>query len=602
MDDLAIRIAHQQMTVEQREDGCLLLSTPETLGDYPEVLTDRIAQWAQQDPQRLFMAERDGEGGWTGPTYAQAYDSIRSLGQALLSRGLSAERPILILSGNSVDHALLAFAGMHVGVPAAAISPAYSTVSTDFSKLRHVLDILTPGLVFVDRAGPFARAVSTAVPADVEVVVGDGSGFEDRPSTPLSALKATAATADVERARAAQAPDDVAKFLFTSGSTGMPKAVPNTHRMLCSNQQMLLQAFPFLGEEPPVLIDWLPWNHTFGGNQNLGISVYNGGTFYIDDGRPTERDIARTAAALREISPTIYFNVPKGYEALLPYLKADAEMARNFFATKVIFYAGASLPEAVWKGYPELAKATVGKAPPLITSLGATETAPCSLAARVGAQVPGEIGVPNPGVSAKLVPVAGKLELRLRGPNVMPGYWRDPQRTVEAFDEEGYYKIGDAVRFIDRNDPDRGMFFDGRVAEDFKLSSGVWVNVAAMRLKALQHFAPLVRDLVIAGADREDIRALLVLDPVECSRAVGSADASHAALKQALKDRLMAMSSDATGSSTRLAAVAVLEGDLSLDAGEVTDKGSLNSRLILSLRADSVEALYSDAPTTITLN
>ena len=602
MNDCTIALTRQQMRVTERADGCLLLTTPEPLDDYPEVLTDRIVHWAEKDPQRLFMAARDADDQWQGPTYSQAYDLIRNLGQGLLERDLSPERPILILSGNSIDHALLAFAGMHVGVPAAAISPAYSTISTDYSKLRHVMEVLTPGLIYVETAKPFAKAIAAVIPDNVEVVVGDGSAFENRASTPLEALKAVAATPDVDRARAAQAPDDVAKFLFTSGSTGMPKAVPNTHRMLCSNQQMLLQAFPFLADAPPVLVDWLPWNHTFGGNQNLGISIYNGGTFYIDDGRPTPRDIARTASALRELSPTIYFNVPKGYEALLPYLKADKDIARNFFATKVIFYAGASLPEAVWRGYPELSKATVGTVPPLMTSLGATETAPCSLAARVGARVPGEIGVPNPGVTAKLVPVGDKLELRLHGPNIMPGYWRDPKRTADAFDNEGFYKIGDAIKFIDRNDPDRGMFFDGRVAEDFKLSSGVWVNVAAIRLNALKHFAPLARDVVIAGADRDDIRALLVLDPVECMRAEGSVEANSAALKQALMKRLQEMSKGATGSSTCLAAVAVLEGELSLDAGEVTDKGSLNSRLILTRRADAVEGLYSNAPTTVALN
>lgn len=601
MSDCA-ELARQQMRVEQRADGCLILSTPETLGDYPDNLTDRIAQWAADAPERLFIAERAPDGGWQGPTYREAVNDMKAIGQALLDYGLSAERPVVILSGNSVAHALLAFAGMHVGVPAAPISPAYSLVSTDFSKLRHVFDLLTPGLVFVDTAAAYARAIREVVPLDVPVVVGDGTTLEGRETVAFEDLKRTAVTAEVANVHSALHPDDVAKFLFTSGSTGMPKAVPNTHRMLCSNQQMLLQAFPFLGEQPPVLVDWLPWNHTFGGNQNLGISVYNGGTLYIDDGRPTEKDIVRTANALRELSPTIYFNVPKGYDALLPYLKADPAIARNFFATKVIFYAGASLPEAVWKGYPELAVATVGKAPPLMTSLGATETAPCSLAARVGALVPGEIGVPNPGVSAKLVPVADKLELRLRGPNVMPGYWRDPQRTAEAFDEEGYYKIGDAVRFIDRDNPDRGMFFDGRVAEDFKLSSGVWVNVAAIRLNTLKYFAPLVRDVVIAGADRQDIRALLLLDAAECERLAGSAYPAHADLRAALADRLHAMAMQATGSSTCLAAVAVLEGELSLDAGEVTDKGSLNSRLILSRRAEVVEALYSNAPITIGLN
>lgn len=595
MDVCATRIARQRMNVEHRPDGTMLLTTPEALEAYPDVLSDRLVEWAHKAPTRLFMAQRAADDSWQGIDYAQAYARMRQIAQALLDRGLSAQRPVLIMSANSTDHALLALAGMYVGVPTCAVAPAYAIASQDYAKLKHALAVLTPGLIYVERAGPFERAVRAVVPDDVEMVVADDSAFEHRASTPWSRFTGVAASADVERARAAQAPDDVAKFLFTSGSTGMPKAVPNTHRMLCSNQQMLSQAFPFLQEAPPVLVDWLPWNHTFGGNQNLGISIYNGGSFYIDDGKPTERDITRTASALREISPTLYFNVPKGYEALLPHLQADLQLAKSFFGARVIFYAGAALSEAVWQGYPELAQKVTGRTVPLMTSLGATETAPCSLAARVAAKVPGEVGVPNPGVEAKLVPGAGKLELRLRGPNIMPGYWRDPAKTADAFDEEGFYKIGDAVRFIDVEDPDLGMFFDGRVAEDFKLSSGVWVNVASIRAKALVAFAPLVRDVVVAGADRADIRALLVMDSAACQQATGSADLLAPDLRARLRETLSALKAQATGSSTVLAAVRVLVDELSFDAGEVTDKGSLNPRLIMQRRPDEVQALYDDA-------
>jgi feruloyl-CoA synthase len=530
---------------------------------------------------------------------------LRVLGQALLDRGLSAERPLAILSDNDIEHAFLALAAQHVGIPSAAISPAYSLVSTDFGKLRHVLDVLKPGMVFAADGQRFAKALMATLPPEMDIVVTQNA--EALPGgrvTLFADLETVTPTNAVEQAHAKVGPDTVAKFLFTSGSTGMPKGVINTQRMLCSNQQMIIQSLPVFAVEPPVFIDWLPWNHTFGGNHNIGITLYNGGTLYIDDGKPVPSLIERTVRNLREIAPTVYFNVPKGFEMLLPYLRSERQLRETFFSRlKMIFYAGAALPQHVWTELEELAIATIGERIPIISGLGATETAPFALCANWPVDRSGVIGLPVPGQELKLVPNGQKLEVRVRGPNVTPGYWRMEDVTAKAFDEEGYYKMGDAARFIDPDRPEKGLLFDGRISEDFKLTSGTWVSVGPLRGRFIAHFAPYVRDVVIAGHDRDDLAALVFVDVENCRslcpELAGSdvaAIVSHPQVRAQFAEMLASFAAQATGSATRIERIILVDELPSLDVGEVTDKGSINQRAVLDHRVALVEDLYADRP------
>lgn len=588
----------------RRADGTILMRSPEPLSDYPVRLTERLVFWARKSPEHTFIARRDAAGAWQRYSYAATLQLVRAIGQALLDRGLSADRPVAILSDNDTEHALLALAAQHVGVPSAAVSPAYSLVSSDFGKLRHVLDVLKPGMVFAADAARYGKAIAAAVPADVEVVVGQGV-LPGRPVTLFDSLSATPATEAVEAAHGRVGPDTVAKFLFTSGSTGMPKGVINTQRMLCSNQQMILQSLPVFGAEAPVFIDWLPWNHTFGGNHNIGITLYNGGTLYIDDGKPVPALIERTVRNLREIAPTVYFNVPKGFEMLLPYLRAEKQLRETFFSRlKMIFYAGAALPQHVWTALEEIAVQTIGERIPIISGLGSTETAPFALCANWPVDRSGVIGLPVPGQELKLVPNGRKLEVRVRGPNVTPGYWRMEDVSRKSFDEDGYYMMGDAAKFIDPDRPEKGLLFDGRISEDFKLTSGTWVSVGPLRGRFIAEFAPYVRDVVIAGHDRDTLSALVFIDIDNCRALCPdlAVDASLAQLagdsrlKQRFQDLLDAFVTQSTGSANRIERIILMDDLPSLDVGEVTDKGSINQRAVLDNRRALVEDLYADQP------
>jgi feruloyl-CoA synthase len=504
---------------------------------------------------------------------------VRRIGAALLERGLSVERPVAILSENSLEHLLLMLAALHVGVPCAPVSPAYSLLSKDFARLRYVFNLATPGLVFAKDAARFARAVDAAVPQGTEVIYGQG----------FATLEACEASARVDAAHARTGPDTIAKFLFTSGSTGQPKAVINTQRMLCANQQMLAQALPYLAEVPPVLVDWLPWHHTAGGNHNVGIVLYHGGTLYLDAGKPLPGLIETTVRNLREVGPTIYFNVPRGYEALLPFLRADEVLRNTFFGRLGLMqYAAAVLPQPVWKAYEELALQTCGERILWITGYGATETAPFAMSTNRGAARAGTVGLPVDGLEMKLAPVNDKLEARFRGPSITPGYWRDAALTRAAFDEEGYYRTGDALRFLDPEDPQAGMEFDGRLSEDFKLTTGTWVSVGPLRARLAAAGAPYLQDSVITGHDRDEVGALVFANLQACK------GLAPEALRTILQTALDALAAQATGSSKRIARALLLAEPPSIDAGEVTDKGSINQRAVLRTRADLVEMLYSE--------
>ena len=599
-----VSLGPADVLVERRNDGAMLLRSPHPLPPYPKNLTERLAHWAKTQPERVFLAQRDAHGAWRMLTYATAFAQMRAIAAALLARNLSPERPIAILSGNDLEHALLALAAMHVGIPYAPISVPYSLMSQDFGKLKAIIGLLTPGLVFAANGTAFARAITAAVPAGVEVVV-TANPLGDRPTTPFAQLSATQPTPAVEAAHASVGLDTVAKILFTSGSTGLPKGVINTQLMLCANQAMVRAGLLFAAGEPPVLVDWLPWNHTFGSNHNFNFVLDNGGSLYIDEGKPMPAAIEATVRNLRDVAPTIYFNVPKGFEMLLPYLEADRALCQTFFSRlKVLFYAGASLSQHVRDALEELAIKTTGERIIFLSSLGSTETAPLAIACTWESASVGNIGLPAPGVDLKLVPREGKLEARLRGANITPGYWRAPALTAEAFDEEGFYKIGDALRFEDPADPAKGLLFDGRLTEDFKLATGTWVSVGPLRAAFIAHCAPFVRDVVLAGADRDEVAALVFPDLDACRKLVPDLppDAAAAAV---LADprvvaefarRLAALAEPGGGTSARVCRAMLLAEPPSLDVGEATDKGSINQRAVLAHRAALVEKLYAEPP------
>jgi feruloyl-CoA synthase len=591
-----------EATIEQRADGCTLVRSTDPLRWHPERLTDSLEQWAAEAPDRTFVARRGPDGQWQRISYAQMLQRARTIGQALVDLHLSPDRPVAILSGNDLEHLSLAMGALWAGVPFVPVSTAYALVSQDYGKLRHILGVTQPGLVFA--SGPeYARAIQATVGADVAVVMTTG-GVEGRAVTPFADLLTKAPGPALDAAHAKVNADTIAKFLFTSGSTKLPKGVITTHRMMCANLQMIRQCLGFLAEEPPVLVDWLPWNHVFGGSHNVGITLVNGGTLYIDDGKPTPHGIAETLRNLREISPTIYFNVPKGLEEIASAMDGDTQLRDTLFKRcRAIMFAGAALNQGVWDKLHAHAEAATGERVRIITGLGMTETAPsCTFA--VGTDVAsGHIGLPVPGVEIKLVKDAstgGKTEIRFRGPNVMPGYWRLPEQTAEAFDDEGFYRTGDAVRWIDPANPQRGLFFDGRTAEDFKLSSGTFVSVGPLRGQIVLLGDPCVQDAVITGLNRDEVGALLFPRADECRRLAGLPASTplpevlhHPTVRaffQTLSNRLW---QSATGSASRVARLHVLAEPPSIDKGEVTDKGSINQRAVLQHREALVEALYA---------
>jgi feruloyl-CoA synthase len=598
----AISFGDPAVTIERRDDGTIYLRPKVALGDYPVRLTDRLHHWAALEPNRIFMAER-AAGGWRQITYAQLLDSSRRIASALLARNLSAERPIVILSGNSIDHALVAFGALYAGIPFCPVSPAYSLVSRDYGKLGFLMKLLTPGLVFADDANKFADALRGNIPEETEIVVSHGT-VPGRDVTMLGDVRAYQEHPRLDAAHDAIGPDTIAKFLLTSGSTGNPKAVINTQRMICANQVMLRETLAFLKDEPPVIVDWLPWNHTFGGNHNIGLTLFNGGSMYLDEGKPMPGGIEETVRNLREISPTVYFNVPKGYESLLPYLRDDAALRAKFFhRLHAMFFSGAALSPYVWNSLDELAVQETGFRVPMLTGLGATETAPFFMSVRPATSRSGHVGLPVSGNDAKLIPNNGKLEVRAKGPNVTPGYWRQPELTAAAFDEEGFYKFGDALKPVDPDDFSAGFDFDGRIAEDFKLASGTWVSVGPLRARFVAACAPMVRDVVIAGINRDEVSALVILDLDGC-RLVNSAlppddlaaAASDSTIRDALRERLVKFLATSTGSSTRITRAVLIATPLSIDRGEVTDKGSINQRAVLDHRAALIDELYSSTP------
>jgi feruloyl-CoA synthase len=539
-------------------------------------------------------------GDWQHVSYAQAWATARRIAQGLMNRGLNADRPVAILSENSLEHALMVLGCMVAGIPFVPTSSAYSLLGGDYEKLRHVLLTVTPGLLFASDSARYGEAIAAVASSDMDVVLVNGT-LDGMSSTSFAELIATAVTPAVYAAMAATGPETIVKFLFTSGSTKLPKAVINTHQMLCANQQQVAQSMTVMTDGPLVLVDWLPWSHTFGGNQNFGMVLYHGGSMYIDDGKPTAAAIPETLRNLREIALTVYFNVPMGFEAIAEAMKTDALLRKCLLSrVKMFFYAAAAMPQMVWGSLYDSAARELGERIVIASGLGMTETGPHCLFGTHAQLRAGELGLPGPGMEVKLVEVGDKTEIRYKGPNVTPGYWRAPEETAAHFDEEGFFCSGDAVRWTDETNIHMGLSFDGRLAEDFKLTTGTFVSVGPLRSKIIAAGAPYIQDVVITGHNRREIGAMVFPTPALRTLSHLPADtAMHLvvdcenvlAFFQRLVDELNRSS---TGSATRIARLCLLADPPTLARGEFTDKGSINQRAVLSQRAQTVDRLHTD--------
>ena len=599
-----LRFGVTRVTLKDGVPGTHYLKADQDLQAFPERLTDRLQHWAQIKPTQTLFARRvklaDGNlGDWRHVTYAEAWQTARNIAQGLINRGLNAERPVVIMSENSLEHALLALGCMVAGVPFVPTSPPYSLISQDYDKLKHVLRTVTPGLVFASDAR-YAKAIDATVSGEMEIVMNEG-GVEGKQVTTFEALCSTPATAQVDAAIAATGPDTIVKFLFTSGSTKLPKAVINTQRLWCANQQQMAQSMPVLAEAPLVLVDWLPWNHTFGGNHNFGMVVFHGGTMYIDDGKPTPALMHETLRNLREIAPTVYFNVPTGFEAIALAMKTDDLLRKTLLSrVQMFFYAGAALAQPIWDSLYESQEREVGERIVMGTGLGMTESGPFGIFVTNPYVNAGDLGVPTPGLELKLVDMGGKTEVRYRGPNITPGYWRNTEETKASFDDEGFFCTGDAVKWIDETDVHLGLKFDGRIAEDFKLATGTFVSVGPLRGKIIAAGAPYIQDVVLTGINLKEVGAMVF--PTPAVRALSGmvadapladvlgSDAVLAHFQKVLND----LAKTATGSANRIARMCLLSEPPTIDKGEITDKGSINQRAVLSHRADTVAALHEE--------
>ena len=599
-----LRFGVTRVTLKDGVPGTHYLKADQELQAYPDRLTDRFQHWATNKPNQTLFARRvklaDGTlGDWRHVTYAQAWATARNITQALINRGLNAERPVVILSENSLEHALLALGCMVAGVPFVPTSPPYSLISQDYDKLKHVLRTVTPGMVFASDTR-YAKAIAATVSSDMEIVMNEG-GIEGQQVTSFEALCQTPATSQVDAAIAATGPDTIVKFLFTSGSTKMPKAVINTQRLWCANQQQMMQSMPVLAKAPLVLVDWLPWNHTFGGNHNFGMVVFHGGTLYIDDGKPTPTLMHETLRNLREIAPTVYFNVPTGFEAIALAMQTDDLLRKTLLSrVQMFFYAGAALAQPIWDSLYESQEREIGERIVMGTGLGMTESGPFGIFVTNPNVSAGDLGVPTPGLELKLVDMGGKTEVRYRGPNITPGYWRNAEETKGAFDDEGFFCTGDAVKWIDETDVHLGLKFDGRIAEDFKLATGTFVSVGPLRGKIIAAGAPYVQDVVLTGINLKEVGAMVFPTPAVRALSGLAADApladvlSSAPVLAHFQNLTNELAKTATGSANRIARMCLLSEPPTIDKGEITDKGSINQRSVLTHRADTVAALHED--------
>jgi feruloyl-CoA synthase len=599
MSDTVVRLGKRDVLLDLAAGGETILRNPDPLKPYPTRFTERLEEWAREVPDRIFLGERDGAG-WRTITYAETLARVESIAQALLERGFNTRTPVMTLAINSIDHALVALACLHVGIPSAPVSMAYATLSTDFERLTHAVDRIGPVALFTHDASHLATALNAVIPKSVEIIATKGR-LEGRQVTSLEEMQRCVPGEKMARARDAVTGDTIARLIFTSGTSSLPKAVINTHRMLNANQQMHAQVWQFLEDTPPVLADWAPWNHTAGANVALGVAIYFGGTLYIDDGRATSKEIHRTVQNAAEVRPTIFFGVPLVYQLIAPILKADAALRRGFFERlQMLFYAGGMIPDGVWNDMRSMMVETRGAHVYTCGGYGATEMSPSLLLSSWDAGRPGIVGLPVPGVAVKLTPVGDKLEVRVKGPSVTPGYWRNEAATRAAFDEDGWYCTGDAVRFVDPESPLEGMVYDTRLSENFKLTTGTWVAVAALRREAVKHLEPLVGDAVVVGHGENEIG--LVLFPIldAARRVPGCEDAAdlpalleRRAFREEFQSRLDKLCATGTSSTTRIArAVLIPEPPSGI---EITDKNTLSFSGVMQKRKAEIRSLYDNA-------
>ena len=590
------------VVVDERPDGTLLLRSPIPF-EQPAVATvsEWLVHWARERPDGAIFGQRDSNGEWRRISYRDMWQRVQALGSALLSMGLTAQRPLMMLSGNSIEFATVMLAADYAGVPIAPVSPAYSLMSSDFARLRGVCELVQPGAVFVQDAARFSRALPMVglPPGRVIAAVPDRAG-----QVRLDDLAGGIDAAALAAAHGRITPEAIARIYFTSGSTGVPKGVPNSYRMLTASQMMSVQ-LRFPDPDPDrrsVYLDWLPWHHAFGGVANLNRLLRFGGTLYIDDGRPVPGQFDATVRNLRQVLPTSPSNVPAGYAMLAGELERDPELARRYFGSvESMGYGGASLPRELWERIERLAVRAVGHKIAFLTGYGSTETAAVGISFNWAADDIGNIGLPIPGCDVKLVRHDDRYEVRMRGPHVFSGYLNRPDLTAQAFDDEGFYSMGDAVRLADPQVPVKGLRFVGRLAEDFKLASGTWVRTGAVRMAIITQCSPLLRDAVICGQDRDfvavlawpDERACRALDPALSDLPLADLIA-HPLLIDALARRLR--NDHADGSSQRIERLLLMAEPASIDANEIADKGYVNQSATRNRRAALVEVLYAEPP------
>ncbi|MFD1509705.1 feruloyl-CoA synthase [Lacimonas salitolerans] len=582
------KAVRQSVRRDIRDDGAVILTSNHALGPVARTTGDWLDAWAARTPDAVFIAERSGPG-WREVTYAQARDMVRALAGWLLDQ--PGQGPVMMISGNSVDHGLLALAAQYVGRANVPVAEQYALIPGAHERLAYAVDKVRPSLIYVDDAARYADALALPQLAGIPVIAGTPAGAPRAVIPMADALRGGAG--DVDGAHAQVTPDTVGKILFTSGSTSNPKGVLTTHRMMCVNQTQLADAFPILRAEPPKLLDWLPWNHVFGGSHNFNMMLAHGGALYIDDGKPTDALFPRTLENMQMHTGTLSFNVPMGYARQVTALRADADLRRRFFTgLHFTFYAGASLPQEVWDALGDMAREVTGEVPLMVSSWGMTETAPAVLLTHERVTRSGIVGAPLAGTEVKLIPEdEGRYELRVKGPNIMPGYFEDPDKTKAAFDAEGFLITGDAMRFVNEDEPDRGLRFDGRISEDFKLTSGTWVRVAALRGALLGALDGLAADIVITGHDRAELGVLVF----PATSATGDGACADPARMDEIRARLAPLAAAATGSSTRVGRALILTEPPRLEAQEMTAKGNLNTRRVLTRRAGLVARLYDDA-------
>lgn len=584
----------------RKENGACYLKSNHSLGPIPGSIIEYLQHWAEQRPETTFLAERSSANPnqWERISYGEMYSQACQLADRLKGTSLSPERPLMLLSGNSVAFAKIMFACMLLEVPVVPVSPSYSLLSKDFSKVKYIHNLINPGLVFAESENSFQPVLEMISETGTDIVTAD-SEISAMATLNINQLLKDSESQPINQGKSNLQPDTVAKILFTSGSTGMPKGVINTHRMLTSNQETIAKIWPFIEQPGQIFLDWLPWHHTFGGNHNFNMVLRCGGTLYIDAGKPTPDGIKQTLHNLLEVSPTLYFNVAAGYELLVASLEQDSALAKSFFKNlRLLFFAAAALPRSTWNRLQALIDEYAGREIPITSSWGATETSPLCTSVYFSNRIASNIGLPVPGTAAKLAPVGDLTELRVKGPNIMPGYWQDEAKTAEVFDEEGYFCSGDAVELIDPDNPVSGLMFKGRVSENFKLLTGTWVNVGELRIALVEALSPLAVDLVICGHNESYLSVLIFPNIAECQRlseqTMNLDQEPEAALHDEIRRRLLAYNAENQGSSKRIRKAMLLTSPPSIDDNEITDKGYINQRGVLSNRQQEVDALYVD--------